>query len=231
VKSNTNGLKGAGLVVAASLLLSGCGCTSSTITEGPLCSNNLGSPIPNFCEVTPNVLWRGSKPDKNAAVWLINKGVKTIVNLELFHDDIDTIRKINITTADKYGIDYFWVRTWEPLYAVAQSIADEHVIHFLAIVSQAKQPIYVHCRAGENRTGVMVAAYKIILERQRSAAEMTAILDEMRSYQGVWSDFDTEYIKGLWFRRDDVFKKGKAYKLERPTQIICKTGKCVQVPR
>jgi protein tyrosine/serine phosphatase len=229
MKSYTYVFKEAVLVIAASLLLGGCAL--SAIQKEALCSNNLGSPIRNFCEVKPNVLWRGSKPDKDAAAWLINKGVKTIVNLEWLHDDIDTIHQANITNTVTYKIDYFRVKIWEPLYAVAQSIADEHVIHFLAIVSQAKQPIYVHCRAGENRTGVMVAAYKIILEGQTSAAEMTAILDEMQTYKGVWSDLTTKYIKGLSLRRDEIIQKVKAFSLEYPTQIICNNGKCESDPQ
>ena len=229
MKSYTHVFKKAVLVIAASLLLGGS-ALSATQKEA-VCPNNLGSPIPNFCEVKPNVLWRGSQPDKEAAAWLINKGVKTIVNLELLHDDMDKISQANIPDTGTYKIDYFRVKTWEPLYAVARSTADNDVIHFLAIMSQAKQPIYVHCRAGENRTGVMVAAYKIILEGKMSADEMNAVLDEMQSYKGFWSDSTTKYIKGLSLRRNEIVRKVKAFKLERPAQIFCNNGKCVSNPK
>ena len=229
MKSNAYGFKKTLLVIAASLLLGGCALSEKQ--KEAICPNNLDSPILNFCEVKPNVLWRGSKPDRDAAAWLINKGVKTIVNLELLHDDTDKIQQANITDTGTYKIDYFRVKTWEPLYAVAQSTADEDVIHFLAIVSQAKQPIYVHCRAGENRTGVMVAAYKIILEGKMSTDEMNAVLDEMQSYKGFWSDATTKYIKGLSLRRNEIIQKVKAFKLEHPTQIICNNRKCVSNPQ
>jgi protein tyrosine phosphatase len=215
------------IIVTLSLLLGGCALSAAQ--KKAQCSNSLGSPISNFCEVKPDVLWRGSKPDKDGAAWLINKGVKTIVNLELLYDDIDKIHQADITDKSTCQINYFRVKTWEPLYAVAQSAADEDVIHFLVVVSQAKQPVYVHCRAGENRTGVMVAAYKIILEGQTSSSEMTAVLDEMQSYKGVWSDSTTKYIKGLSLRREEIIQKVKAYTLEDPTQIICKNGKCVSI--
>ncbi|MDP3837416.1 MAG: protein-tyrosine phosphatase family protein [Methylococcales bacterium] len=186
------------------------------------CANNLASPIANFCEVQPKVLWRGAKPDKYASAWLINSGVKTIINLELLYDDIDTLHEANVNNAGLYQLDYFRVKTWEPLYAFAHAAADDDVIHFLAIAKQAKQPMYVHCRAGENRTGVMIAAYKIILQDQ----EITAVVNEMQSYKGFWSEATTQYITELAQRRDEILRKVNAYRVESPTHIICDNGSC-----
>ena len=225
MKSNTYVIITAVLAVTA-LFLSSTPSLSAEQKE-VLCSNDLGSPVVKFCEVKPNVLWRGSKPDNDAATWLINKGAKTIINLELLHDDLDTIMQANVTKTSTYKIDYFRVKTWEPLYAVGQSIADEDVIHFLAIMRQAKQPVYVHCRAGENRTGVMVAAFKIILDGKTSDAEVAAVINEMRSYKGVWNEFTTEYIKNLSLRRSDILERVKVYTLEKPIEISCNDGKCV----
>jgi hypothetical protein len=77
----------------------------------------------------------------------------------------------------------------------------------------------------------MVAAYKIILEGQTSAAEMTAILKEMQSYKGIWSYSMTEYIEGLKLRREDILKRVNAFPLEHPTQIIFNNGKCGSNPQ
>ena len=56
--------------------------------------------IQNFCVVTPNVLWRGARPDKDGAAWLIQHGVRTIVNLELIHDDKSVLGQ---ATSNKLG--------------------------------------------------------------------------------------------------------------------------------
>jgi protein tyrosine phosphatase len=196
----------------------------SATPEQALCTNNLASPIANFCEVKHQVLWRGAKPDKDEAAWLIKNGVKTIVNLEWLYDDTHTLHHAQFTHTGIYQVDYFRVRTWEPLYAFAKNEADEDVIHFLAIAKLAKQPLYVHCRAGENRTGVMVAAYKIILDGQNSPAEIADILNEMQSYKGVWSEATTKYIKGLSARREEILQKVNAFIVEQPTQIVCRNG-------
>lgn len=201
-------------------------CALSATQEHALCANNLASPIANFCEVKPHLLWRGAKPNKDEAAWLIKTGVKTIVNLELLYDDIPSLHDAPLTNTGIYTVDYFRVRTWEPLYAFAKTAADEDVIHFLAIARQAKQPLYVHCRAGENRTGVMVAAYKIILDGQTSPDEIAAVLNEMQSYKGVWSEATTKYIKDLSLRRNEILQKVNAFIVEQPTQVICKNGNC-----
>ena len=190
------------------------------------CQNNLASPIKNFCEVKPGVLWRGSRPDKAAAGWLIEHGVKTVINLELLHDDMDEFVAANVTTDASYAVDYLRVKTWEPLYAVATAAADKDVIQFIAVAQQAELPLYVHCRAGENRTGVMIAAYKILIEGQTSEAEVDAILTEMQSYKGFWSDSTTRYIRNLVPRRDAFLEQAKRVTSEQPKKIVCHNGDC-----
>ena len=83
-----------------------------------------------------------------------------------------------IEDANNYEVGYFRIHDWEPLLILAPSIADDHVAHFLAIVSQQPKPVYVHCRYGENRTGVMVAAYRVIIEgvnNEEAIEEMSRI--------------------------------------------------------
>lgn len=206
-----------------------CSCASnSTPSVAGACANPLDAPIPNFCVVTPQVLWRGAKPDKDGAAWLIQHGVRTIVNLELIQDDELAFGQATVVDATHYEVGYFRIHDWEPLPLLAPSVVDDHVAHFLAIVSQQPKPIYVHCRSGMNRTGVMVAAYRVLIE---GVSDEDAIA-EMGRYRGQWFEIDANYIRGLVpSRREEIRRKimGWIPQLKRDAQVICANGTCVVV--
>jgi len=85
-----------------------CSCASaSKKSVTGACSNNLGSAIKNFCVVTPNVLGGGAKPNKDDAAWLIQQGVRTIVNLELIFDDKDALVKAAVDKASNFEVGNF----------------------------------------------------------------------------------------------------------------------------
>lgn len=198
---------------------------ASAQTVAGACSNNLGSTIKNFCVVTPNVLWRGARPGREGASWLIQQGVRTIVNLELILDDKPAFGQATVAAANTYEVGYFRIHDWEPLPILAPSVVDDHVAHFLAIVSQQPKPVYVHCRSGVNRTGVTVAAYRVLVE---GVGDEEAI-EEMKRYQGQWFEADAKYIRGLLpERREEIQRKVMEWipKLKKDAQIVCTNGKC-----
>jgi protein tyrosine/serine phosphatase len=204
-----------------------CSCASvSKQSVAGACSNNLGSAIKNFCVVTPNVLWRGAKPDKDDAAWLIQHGVRTIVNLELILDDKHAFGQATVEDANNYKVGYFRIHDWEPLRILAPSVVDDHVAHFLAIVIQQSKPVYVHCRYGENRTGVMVAAYRVLIE----GVSNEEAIEEMRRYKVLWLEADEIYIRGLLpKRREEIRRKIMEWipKLKMDVQVVCANGTCV----
>jgi protein tyrosine phosphatase (PTP) superfamily phosphohydrolase (DUF442 family) len=206
-------------------LLTGFFPSTSMPAAPAACANDLGSPIPNFCVVTPDVLWRGAKPAQDGAAWLIQRGVRTIVNLELLHDDRQVFRGAKPTGARRHEAGYFRISDWEPNAVLAPALLDDHVAHFLAVVDKQPKPVYVHCRSGQNRTGVMVAAYRVIVE----GLSRDSAIAEMRRYQGIWFKADSAYIRSLSSeRRDAIRRKAAAWtpKLKRDSRIVCENGKC-----
>ena len=210
------------LFLAAGLLT---GFPSPSMPAAPSgCANDAASPIPNFCVVTPDVMWRGAQPAQDGAAWLIQRGARTIVNLELLHDDRRALGQVKPAKADKYELGYFRIPGWEPNVVFAPALLDDHVARFLAVVDDQPKPS-VHCRSGQNRTGVMVAAYRVIVE----GTSADAAIEEMGRYQGIWFKAEAGYIRGLSpERRQEIRRKAAAWiaKLELDSRIVCENGKC-----
>jgi protein tyrosine phosphatase len=147
----------------------------------------------NSCVVRKGVLWRGAKPDSLAATELVNLGVRTVVNLELAHDDRNAFRDARPRVSQPYELEYFRIREWEPNVVLIPGLLDSHVAEFLAITRSQPKPVYVHCRSGQNRTGVMVAAYRVLEEN----VPIEQAVSEMAAYQGIWFTEDAVYIRQL----------------------------------
>ena len=107
--------------------------------------------VPNLYRVDAN-LYRGAQPDDEGFQELAAMGIKTLVNLRTTGTDKGE-------TAD-VGLAYerIWFRTWHP--------EDEDVVRFLRIATDpTNAPVFVHCKRGAERTGVMCAIYRVIVCR------------------------------------------------------------------
>lgn len=106
--------------------------------------------LPNFAKVS-EVLYRGAQPDRKGFEELKKLGVKSIVNLRAGHPDRKLIEGL--------GFRYFSIpaNTWD--------VSDSHSTRFLKVLSDpANQPVFVHCQHGSDRTGTMVAIYRIYVQ-------------------------------------------------------------------
>ncbi|MHB8091514.1 MAG: protein tyrosine phosphatase family protein [Syntrophales bacterium] len=214
------------LIFTILFVFSMCGCDADSAQRvAGACPNKLGSPIQNFCVVTPNVLWRGARPDKDDASWLIQQGVRTIVNLELILDDKRAFGQAAIAEMKNCEVGYFRIHDWEPLPLLAPALEDDNVAHFLAIVSRQPKPVYVHCRSGMNRAGVMIAAYRVLVE----GVSVEAAIEEMKIYRGLWFEANARYIRGVSpLRREEIRRMVITWapRLKMNAKFICTKGIC-----
>lgn len=211
------------ITVAATTLLLGC---ASPAPRGDACDMPLHAQVMNACVVRKDVLWRGAKPDQVAAADLLDLGVRTVVNLELLHDDRDAFRDARPHLSQPLKVDYFRIREWEPNVILNPDVLDRHVAEFLAITRTQPQPIYVHCRSGQNRTGVMIAAYRVLEENQ----SVERAIAEMERYQGFWFKEDATYIRQLVGERAEKLRTMTAASVAalRPeAHLLCTSAGCV----
>jgi protein tyrosine/serine phosphatase len=107
--------------------------------------------IGNFGKVNDR-LYRGAEPDSAALKSLKQLGVKTII-------DLRTPREVwarEATKAADAGISY----TNVPLNGLGRP-TDEQVDHILALIETSPPPVFIHCEHGCDRTGTIIACYRI----------------------------------------------------------------------
>jgi protein tyrosine/serine phosphatase len=107
--------------------------------------------ILNFGKVSEH-LYRGAQPDAAGIKNLKKLGVKLIVNLRMPGDGW----KDEAGEAEGNGILY----TNFPMRGTATP-SDEQVRQILALFEKFSDPIFVHCQHGCDRTGTIVACYRI----------------------------------------------------------------------
>lgn len=109
--------------------------------------------ISNFRKVDEG-FYRGAYPDEEGLAYLKKTGVKTIIDLRAGKASVSRERR----AAEALGIKYINI----PFGFMYKPPEDEEVKKFLIIVTdQLNRPLFVHCQSGNDRTGAMVALYRI----------------------------------------------------------------------
>lgn len=110
------------------------------------------SELPNFHQVNAQ-LYRGGQPKTGGLQKLKALGVKTIVNLR----GEDDHTRAEEEEARKLGLRYYSISL--PGFSKPK---DEEVERVLDIINSSKnQPVFVHCHHGKDRTGTIIACYRI----------------------------------------------------------------------
>ena len=122
--------------------------------------------LPNFGEVTPN-LYRGGLPTGEGIEALKKIGVGVVVDLRGGRDQDEE------AAVTKLGMQYLSIPSHCPFPK------DEPFAKFLRVVREnSGKKVFVHCRLGDDRTGMSVAAYRMA-EQGWSAAEA---MKEMKTF-------------------------------------------------
>lgn len=125
----------------------------------PVALNKPG--IKNFYKVS-DILYRGSQPTEEGYRQLAKLGIKTVVSLQVIPQETELIKSLGMN----------------PVHIPINPLdmKDEHAKDFLSVIANPKnRPVYVHCLYGSDRTGTMVALYRIYIEhwtKERALAEM-----------------------------------------------------------
>ena len=107
--------------------------------------------ITNLARVN-NCLYRGAQPNRDGIKSLARLGVRTIINLRMTND----VWFAEEAEARAMGITY----TNVPMSGIGRP-TDEQVAKVLLIFETSTAPVFVHCQHGADRTGTIIACYRI----------------------------------------------------------------------
>jgi protein tyrosine/serine phosphatase len=99
-------------------------------------------------------LYRGGQPDAQGFAALQRLGVRTVVNLR---HSVDEQRLV-----ESAGLRYVALPTHLRPFGVSGGLSAETVRSFFQLVDdESNGPVFLHCRRGADRTGTLVAMYRI----------------------------------------------------------------------
>jgi hypothetical protein len=122
--------------------------------------------LTNFARVSDD-LYRGAEPTQEGLAYLATIGVKTVLSLCEFYDldwfDPGHVRSLGMGYVSRP------CNPWHPEL--------EDVSWFLRILTTTLLPVYIHCRQGCDRTGLLIACYRISVQgwpKKDAIAELRA---------------------------------------------------------
>ena len=147
--------------------------------------------LPNLHRVNAG-LYRSAQPsgegfvllDEHVSLASGDSPIRTIVSLRAFKDDSSLVAASSALRLVEISF-----KTWHP--------EDEDVVKFLRIATTpALQPVLVHCRHGSDRTGTMVAVYRIVVEGWTKAEATDEMIHGGFGFHPLWQNL-LNYIEAL----------------------------------
>lgn len=117
--------------------------------------------VPNLHKVS-NHLYRSAQPTPAGFQALKTKGIEQVLNLRQYHSDD---AKAQGTTLDLQHIRIN-----------AGDFGEREIRDALQIIAESREPVLVHCLHGADRTGTVVAAYRMVCQgwnKQQAITELT----------------------------------------------------------
>lgn len=127
-------------------------------------------------------LYRSAQPEREGFTALQQMGIRSVLNLREFHKDTRKARHTQL-----HLMAY-------PVAAGELTAAD--VENCLALIEQAPKPVLVHCWHGSDRTGMIVAAYRIVYQGWSVEEAEKEFREERFGYHEFWYGNLLELLRG-----------------------------------
>ena len=109
-------------------------------------------------------LYRSGQPGGDGFKALEKLGLKSVLNLREYHSDADE--------AEHTGLRLYRIKL------AAGKVTREELMDCLLVISRAPKPVLVHCWHGSDRTGIVCAAYRIVMQGWTPEKALEELMDE-----------------------------------------------------
>ena len=149
--------RGRSSILVSLLFLATLAYPQSTQDTSPPTQRSMGSRksyvgLSNFGEVTPH-LYRGGQPGADGLKALKKMGVSIVVDMRGGHSEHEK------RAVEELGMEYVSI-PWHCPFP-----SDEPFVKFLKVIEESPgKKVFVHCRLGDDRTGMAIASYRMAEE-------------------------------------------------------------------
>lgn len=145
--------------------------------------------LQNLYQVSDSV-YRSEQPTKADFIALEQAGIKSVLNLRFLHKDTDIINNSHLKF---YHI---------PMLAFYMDF--HKFILAMKLIKTSPKPILVHCQHGSDRTGAIIALYRIVFQNWTKQAAIRELKDGGFGYHTIFfnipsfiNDIDINEMKQL----------------------------------
>lgn len=134
-----------------------------------------------------NGVYRSKQPKDDDIDDLRSLGIKEVLSLREYHDDRDYI------TDTRFHLHRIKIDTAE--------ITEGQIIEALKIIKNKQGPILIHCWHGSDRTGVIVATYRIIFNNWTKSQALDEMVNGGYGYHASVYPGLVKLVEGLDIER------------------------------
>ena len=147
----------------------------------------IGTRLKNIYLVDKGI-YRSEQPESEDLGTIKSLGIKEILNLREFHSDDDI-------ADERLVLHRIKMRTG--------NITEQQIIESLRIIKNRQGPILIHCWHGSDRTGVIIAAYRVMFNHWSKSDALDEMVNGGYGYHaafypeltGLVENMDVEKIK------------------------------------
>jgi protein tyrosine/serine phosphatase len=130
--------------------------------------------IGNLFRVEPD-LFRSSQPSAAGFREIQNLGIKTVLNLRAGHEDTKAAAGTSVTLLR------IPMRAWR--------LRDDQLLPALRhLIDRERRPLLVHCQHGADRTGGVLAMYRIVVQGWSKPDALEEMTDGGFGFHGIWKN-------------------------------------------